>query len=147
MAVIGQWFWKYLGTAWFYTGRMLLLPVMQQIFIQRPLWARLCSNPFSHGAHILIYQTFFIIGSSLWNLPCKMSLSTEQSNPGGLSMLTDLENQSYERNWDTRWSQQLVLTIVMSYSLQSLFHFQESEIEMIEFRPCCKVKYLISSPR
>lgn len=43
VAVIGKRFWKYLRIAYFFMGKIILLPVMPQILIEHWLWAGLHS--------------------------------------------------------------------------------------------------------
>lgn len=130
-------------------GRILFLPVMQLILTEHSSWARLSSlhlghgsekaTPFAHGAHILIYQAFSFLGSGLWNPACQMSLPTEQSDPEGLGMPTGLANQLWEKLRHTLKSA-VCVNHCNVFLTQPLFRFQEPEIKMFEFKPCCKVK-------
>lgn len=142
VAVIGKWFWEWLSSH----GQNTSPPS----YAADTYWA------------FRVQAFFFAPGTQQWKSPSLCSRSSH-SNLSNLSLhglqplkpcmssVTSSQIQrewacqlalwiSYERNWDTRWSQQFVLTIVMSFLLQPLFHFQEPEIKMFAFKPCCKVR-------
>lgn len=149
VAVIGKWFWEQLSshrqntsppsyatdTYWAFMGQAFFFaPGTQQ-------WKSPSLHSWSSHSNL---SNFFLHGLQPLKL-CMSSVTIHRAVRSRGNGHANWPCESVMKEIETRWSQQFVLTIVMSFLLQPLFRFQEPEIKMFEFKPCCKVKNKIKN--